>query len=196
MDKYHIYNEIGKGEFSLVYKGREKKKIEYVAIKRIEKSMMNKIVSEVQVMHKLSSPHILKFHDWYETRSGLWLILEYCTGGDLATLLKQDDHLPETSIQIFALDILAGLRYLHSLGIIHCDLRAKNFLIDEYGILKISDFKSARTLSKCNVDKNLSIDDRGYLAYLSPELLSQDGIYSYASDLWALGCLLYELRRG
>ena len=61
-------------------------------------------------MHKLESPHILKFHDWYETRSGLWLILEYCTGGDLETLLKQDNHLPETSIQIFGLDILAGLK--------------------------------------------------------------------------------------
>ena len=61
-------------------------------------------------MHKLESPHILKFHDWYETRSGLWLILEYCTGGDLETLLKQDNHLPETSVQIFALDILAGLK--------------------------------------------------------------------------------------
>ena len=196
MDKYHIYNEIGKGAFSLVYKGREKKKIEYVAIKRIEKSEMNKIVSEVQVMHKLNSPHVLKFHDWYETRSGLWLILEYCTGGDLAILLEQDDHLPETSIQIFALDILAGLRYLHSLGIVHCDLRAKNFLIDEYGILKISDFKNARTLSKCSIDKSIPLENRGHLAYLAPELLTPDGIFSYASDFWALGCLLHQLRRG
>jgi serine/threonine-protein kinase ULK4 len=67
-------------------------------------------VSEVQVMHKLESPHVLKFHDWYETRSGLWLILEYCTGGDLETVLRQDNHLPEPSVQIFGLDILAGLK--------------------------------------------------------------------------------------
>lgn len=64
----------------------------------------------MQVLHKLESPHILKFHDWYETRSGLWLILEYCTGGDLETLLRQDEHLPESSVQIFGLDILAGLK--------------------------------------------------------------------------------------
>lgn len=110
MDKYHIYEEIGKGAFSQVFKGREKKKIEYVAIKRIEKSAMNKIVGEVQVMHKLSSAHMLKFHDWYETRNNLWLILEYCTGGDLEALLRQDGHLPETSVRIFGLDILAGLK--------------------------------------------------------------------------------------
>eukprot|EP01039_Chlorochromonas_danica_P017696 gene17696-21138_t len=92
MEKYHIYEEIGKGNFSQVFKGREKKKIEYVAIKRIEKSEMPKIVAEVQVMHKLSHPHVLRFYDWYETRHNLWLILEYCTGGDLESILKQDGH--------------------------------------------------------------------------------------------------------
>lgn len=110
MDKYHIYEEIGKGEFSQVFKGREKKKIEYVAIKRVEKSMMSKVVNEVQVMHKLESPHILKFHDWYETRNNLWLILEYCTGADLESLLKQDGHLPEASVRMFGLDMVAALK--------------------------------------------------------------------------------------
>ena len=141
MDKYHIYEEIGKGAFSQVFKGREKKKIEYVAIKRVDKSMMDKVVNEVQVMHKMDSPHTLRFHDWYETRNNLWLILEYCTGSDLETLLKQDGHLPEQSVRTFGLDMLAGLKYMHSMGILHCDIRPRNFLVDEYGILKISDFK-------------------------------------------------------
>jgi serine/threonine-protein kinase ULK4 len=61
-------------------------------------------------MHKLNSAHVLKFYDWYETRNNLWLILEYCTGGDLESLLKQDGYLPETSVRIFGLDILAGLK--------------------------------------------------------------------------------------
>lgn len=61
-------------------------------------------------MHKLSCPNILKFHDWYETRNNLWLILEYCTGADLQSLLNQDKCLPETSIKLFAADILSGLK--------------------------------------------------------------------------------------
>jgi serine/threonine-protein kinase ULK4 len=62
-------------------------------------------------MHKLQGhPHIIKFHDWYETRSSLWVILEYCTGADLGSLLKQDGHLPETSVRMFGLDILTGLK--------------------------------------------------------------------------------------
>jgi serine/threonine-protein kinase ULK4 len=61
-------------------------------------------------MHKLNHPHMLKFYDWYETRNNLWLILEYCTGGDLESILKQDGHLPETSVRIFGIDIVAGLK--------------------------------------------------------------------------------------
>ena len=69
-----------------------------------------KVVNEVQVMHKLESPHILKFHDWYETRNNLWLILEYCTGADLESLLKQDGHLPEASVRMFGFDMVAALK--------------------------------------------------------------------------------------
>lgn len=73
---------------------------------------MTKIVGEVQIMHKLNSPHILRFYDWYETKNNVWLLLEYCTGSDLESLLKQDGHLPENSIRLFAQDILAGLKVL------------------------------------------------------------------------------------
>jgi len=201
MDKYHIYEEIGKGDFSQVFKGREKKKIEYVAIKRVEKSMMSKVVNEVQIMHKLDSPHMLKFHDWYETRNNLWLILEYCTGSDLESLLQQDGHLPESSVRALGLDMLAGLKYMHGLGLLHCDLRPRNFLVDEYGILKICDFKLARRVPKAPLGPlegpgAVVLEQRGTPPYMSPELWRDDGLHSFTSDFWALGCVLYELRRG
>eukprot|EP00981_Chlorochromonas_danica_P012115 scaffold4505_cov165-Ochromonas_danica.AAC.5 len=195
MDNYHIYEEIGKGAFSQVFKGREKKKIEYFAIKRIEKSAMNKVVAEVQIMHKLVHPHIIRFFEWYETRNNLYLILEYCTGGDLEAILKQDGHLPENSIKIFGVDMIAALKYLHSSGIIHGDLRPKNFLVDENGILKLCDFKYAKKIPK-DVLGETPLADRGCPAYMAPELFSEDGTHSFQSDFWALGCVLYELRRG
>lgn len=195
MEKYHIYEEIGKGSFSQIFKGREKKKIEYVAIKRIEKSAMNKTVSEVQVMHKLSHPHMLKFYDWYETRNNLWLILEYCTGGDLESILKQDGHLPETSVRIFGIDMVAGLRYLHGCGILFGDLRPRNVLVDEYGILKLADFKFAQKVPKEALG-DTPIASRGHAPCMAPELFTAAGVHSFSSDFWALGCTLFELRRG
>lgn len=85
-----------------MYKGRQKKTVEYVAIKRVDKAQMDRVVNEVQVMHRLNSPHTLRFHNWYETRNNLWLILEYCTGGDLLSLLKQDGKLPEAAVKVKA----------------------------------------------------------------------------------------------
>lgn len=68
------------------------------------------MVAEVQIMHKLVHPHIIRFFEWYETRNNLYLILEYCTGGDLEAILKQDGHLPENSIKIFGVDMIAALK--------------------------------------------------------------------------------------
>lgn len=61
-------------------------------------------------MHRLNNAHMLKFHDWYETKNNLWLILEYCTGGNLESILSQDGHLPEHAIRIFGLDMVAALK--------------------------------------------------------------------------------------
>ena len=84
---------------------------------------------------------------------------------------------------------------MHSLGVLHCDIRPRNVLIDEYGILKISDFKLARKVPISPLG-DLPLNQRGYLPYMAPELFSPDGTHSYGSDLWNLGCVLFELRRG
>jgi serine/threonine-protein kinase ULK4 len=143
-------------------------------------------------MHRLHSPHTVKFHDWYETKNNLWLILgayfahsielvgtacainfenwctEYCTGGTMASLLKQQHKFTDTSIRAFGLDILEALKvrtyarclsenlqasllflqYMHSNGILVGGLRPEGIMIDEFGILKVSDFAHARTIPK------------------------------------------------
>jgi serine/threonine protein kinase len=70
-------------------------------------------------MHRLSNAHMLRFHDWYETKNNLWLILEYCAGGNLENILQQDGHLPESSIRIFGLDMISGLKVLVFLALVH-----------------------------------------------------------------------------
>lgn len=90
MNNYHIYEEIGKGKYSVVYKGRKKKTIEYTAVKSLEKSRREKLLNEVKMFNGLKHPNILKFHHWYETKNHLWVILEYCPGGDLMSLIEAD----------------------------------------------------------------------------------------------------------
>ena len=222
MDRYHIYEAIGKGKHSTVYKGRRKKTIQYYAIKSVDKSQRPRVLREVQVLRATDSPLVLKFHAWYETANHLWLILEYCVGGDLLGLLKQDERLPEKSIARFALDLVSALRVAHEAGVLHCDLKPSNVLIDEDGRLKLCGFGLARRVADIEtpvVDERsgdsggggpdtptarrasstaatASLAKRGTPCYMAPELFRADGVHSYASDAWALGCVLYECAAG
>ena len=148
MNNYHIYSEIGRGKGSVVYKGREKKTINYVAIKSVEKAYKKRVMNEVAVLYSLHHPHILRFLNWYETSRHIWLIVEYCTGGDLLAMLKVDESMPETACKRFAYDILQGLQFLHSKGYIYADLKPSNILVNEYGTLLLCDFGLAKRVAQ------------------------------------------------
>ena len=213
MDNFHIYEEIGRGKSSTVFKGRRKRSVEYVAIKSVDKEgAMEKILHEVQIMYRLKHHNCLKFFNWYETRNHIWLILEYCTGGSLRKLMREDRRLPERSIRVFGADLATALQHLHSSGVLYCDLKPSNVLLNEYGVLKLSDFCLARRMdgsadddeenggaaktngAKANERENRK--KRGTPCYMAPELFSSRGVYSVASDFWALGCVLYEMAFG
>ncbi|KAG5376616.1 hypothetical protein IGI04_041212 [Brassica rapa subsp. trilocularis] len=194
MNQYHIYEAIGHGKCSTVYKGRKKKTIEYFACKSVEKSRKSKVLQEVRILHSLNHPNVLKFYAWYETSAHMWLVLEYCVGGDLRTLLQQDTKLPEDSVYGLAYDLVIALLFLHSKGITYCDLKPSNILLDENGHIKLCDFGLARKLD--DISKSPSTGKRGTPYYMAPELYEDGGVHSFASDLWALGCVLYECYTG
>ena len=204
MDRYHIYEAIGRGKHSVVYKGRRKKTIQHYAIKSVDKSQRPRVLQEVQVLRSLSHDLVLKFYAWYETQNHLWLILEYCVGGDLLALLRQDEALPPKSVAAFGRDLAVALRVLHKSGTLHCDLKPSNVLVDENGRLKLCGFGLAKKTADAAKDgpEGVSgggeggpkdgLSKRGTPCYMAPELFTEGGVHSYASDLYALGCVLYE----
>lgn len=198
MDNYQIYDEIGRGKYSVVYKGRLKNSIEYVAVKSVDKVHKAKVVNEVNILYGLDHPNVLKFYDWYETNNHYWLTLEFCTGGDLLNLLLKDNKLPEDVVHTFGLDLLAGLQYIHANGILYCDLKPSNILLDGAGVLKFSDFGYAQRVEddvSANGQDKQKVK-RGTPYYMSPEIFQENGVHSYQSDFWSLGCVLYELATG
>lgn len=147
MNNYHIYEEMGRGKFSVVYKGRKKKTIEYVAIKSVERSRRQKLMNEVRIFHNLQHKNVLRFHNWYETRNHLWIVFEFCPGGDLFKLIEEDKKLPEKTVKKFAFELIEGLSYLHENGVIYADLKPSNILINEFSNLKFGDFGLSKKIA-------------------------------------------------
>ena len=211
MDNFHIYEEAGKGKFSVVYKGRKKGTIEYVAIKSVKKAQLETIMHEVKIQYRLKHPNILQFHNWYETSNHIWTILEWCAGPSLRNIIEQDGRLPEASIRLFAADMLGGLHYLHTHGQIYGDLKPATVLMDEYGVLKLASFSLSRPVPPEPPPASADVAGgdaaaaaaaaaasqqaagvpggvRGSPHYMAPELFHRRrGFHSYESDFWALG---------
>lgn len=89
---------------------------------------------------------------------------------------------------------MRGLAFAHSKGIVVCDLKPATILINEYGNIKLGDFGSAQLL--VNLIHNQKEKKKGTPCYMAPELFEVGSVYSFSSDIWALGCILYELAQG
>ena len=113
-------------------------------------------------------------------------------------MLNEDKKLPETWVKIFALEIIRGLSYLHSNGIIYGELKPSTILFNEYSNLKLSDFGRARKISDYMNpgQENYAKNKSGSPYYMAPELFQDDGVYSFSSDLWSFGWLLFEFLTG
>ena len=113
--------------------------------------------------------------------------MEFCATGDLSKCLWQNkkNFYGERTIKLISTQLLTGLQALHKNGIIHCNLKPSNILIDEYGNVKICDFKKSlkvATMTMKDIKKNKTAMTPCYTA---PELFQEDGKYSFKSDLWA-----------
>ena len=210
MENFVLYDELGRGEQRTVYKGRRKGTVNYFAIHCVDKAKRDDLQNSVRISHNLSHKNIVQFYEWYETSNHLWLVVELCSGITLESILSQDNCLPEETIRKFGIDIVEALYYLHSQNIVYCDLSPSKIILDGSGILKLSNF----TLSKLDGEQD-DFDDgnedldfefgheeglsrrlvRGLPFYVAPEIL-QGGTYSKESDLWSIGCLLFECFTG
>uniref|UniRef100_A0A8C1YMB6 Unc-51 like kinase 4 n=1 Tax=Cyprinus carpio TaxID=7962 RepID=A0A8C1YMB6_CYPCA len=217
MENFILYEEIGRGNRSVVYKGRRKGSIHFVAIICSDKSKRPELTNHVRLAHDIKHDNVVSFYEWYETSNHLWLVVEMCTGGSLAALVAQDECLSEEVVREFSIDLMKGLKYIHDSGIVVSDLTPAKILLDGPGTLKYSNFCLAKAQgesleeffslvmaeemgagdSKENIISPQNIKNRikGSPVYCAPEVL-RGADTSVCSDLWALGCILYEMFTG
>ncbi|XP_048190445.1 serine/threonine-protein kinase ULK4 [Perognathus longimembris pacificus] len=215
MENFILYEEIGRGNKTIVYKGRRKGTINFVAILCTEKCKRPEITNWVRLTYEIKHKNIVTFHEWYETSNHLWLVVELCTGGSLETVIAQDESLPEDVVRAFGADVIAGLHHLHTLGIVFCDISPGKILLEGPGTLKFSNFCLAKVEGENLEDffalvaaeegggdsgenslrKSMKARVKGSPVYRAPEVVKGTDC-TPASDLWAVGCLLYEMFSG
>ncbi|XP_029571419.1 serine/threonine-protein kinase ULK2-like isoform X2 [Salmo trutta] len=199
--EYSRKDLVGHGAFAVVFKGRHRKKTDWeVAVKSINKKNLSKsqilLGKEIKILKELQHENIVALYDVQETPNSVFLVMEYCNGGDLADYLQAKGTLREDTLRVFLQQIAAAMRILNSKGIIHRDLKPQNILLSYTsrkrssinGIrIKIADFGFARYLQSNMMAATLC----GSPMYMAPEVIMSQN-YDAKADLWSIGTVVYQ----
>ena len=194
--KYETKDEpIGKGTFSTVKLGINKETKEKVAIKILDKKKillkedLERVKREINILKNFNNQNVIKVYEIYESKTHHYLIMEYCEKGDLFNHIVENQKLENDEASYFYYQLINGLEYIHSKGVVHRDLKPENLLIGKGNILKIIDFG----LSNYFNGKNLLITPCGSPCYASPEMVSGKKYNGFCIDIWSTGIILYAM---
>ncbi|XP_071087123.1 serine/threonine-protein kinase PLK4-like isoform X1 [Haliotis cracherodii] len=199
IEDYQVLNLLGKGGFACVYRARSNKTGQEVAIKMIDKKLMKaanmvvRVRKEVEIHSRLKHPAVLELYNYFEDSNYVYLVLEICHNGELQRYLKTNCKvLTEDEARHFMKQIVEGMLYLHSHGILHRDLTLSNLLLSKNMNVKIGDFGLATQLSVPD-EKHFTMC--GTPNYISPEVAMR-AAHGLETDVWSLGCMLYTFLVG
>ena len=199
-DKYEVKQKIGKGKFGLVKCGINKETKMPVAIKIMAKKNMDKsdlelAKVEIDILKIGQHPNIIKLYDIYENENYIYIIMEYCSGGDLLSYFEYHEYeLPESKVCEIIHKLSMAIYYLHSYGIVHRDLKPENILmtdISDTADIRLLDFG----LSKIVGNEEKCTEPYGTLSFVAPEVL-QGKPYDKSVDLWSIGIITFLLLCG
>ena len=195
---YEIKQQIGTGSYGVVYKVQKDNKV-YV-LKQIPInpnstiSQIDSVKNEAKILSSLKSKYVVEYYDSFEENNCLNIIMEYCEGGDLGTYISNyqkmniNTSLNEDFIWKVFIQICFGLYDIHKQNILHRDLKSLNIFLTKEFQVKIGDLGVARVLQNTQYASTFI----GTPLYLSPEICEEKP-YNEKSDVWALGCILYEM---
>ncbi|XP_045456376.1 serine/threonine-protein kinase ULK3-like [Melitaea cinxia] len=197
IDGYVVTEKLGSGSYSTVYKAYTKVGARsIVAVKCVDKARVkhsgaaiDNLITEIRLLKKLTHPHIVQMKEFTWDDKNIYIITEYCCGGDLSKYIHKYGRVPEKRMLYFLQQLASALKFLREKGVVHMDLKPHNLLLhkgsDGKYMLKVADFGFAQHLTE---DSLKSV--RGSPLYMAPEMIQ--GKYDARVDLWSVGVIMYE----
>ncbi|KAK6940285.1 NAF domain [Dillenia turbinata] len=195
--KYEVGRTIGEGTFAKVKFAQNTETGESVAMKVLDRStiikhkMVEQIKREISIMKLVRHPNVVRLHEVLASRTKIYIILEFITGGELFDKIILHGRLSEAESRRYFQQLIDGVDYCHSKGVFHRDLKPENLLLDSQGNLKISDF-GLSAMPEQGV--TLLRTTCGTPNYVAPEVLSHKGYNGAVADVWSCGVILYVER--
>jgi serine/threonine protein kinase len=206
VDNYTIQSRIGSGGMGTVFKARHRRMNRVVALKILspaasgQADLALRFQREVETIAKLSHPNIVMAHDAGESGSGLYLVMEFVDGRDLAAEVAQGGPLSLADAVDCILQAARGLACAHNNGIVHRDIKPANLLRDAGGVVKVADLGLVRLSGPESNGVNASMTQAGNLLgtpdYMAPEQAMDSATVDHRVDIYSLGCTLFFLLAG
>ncbi|ODQ77570.1 hypothetical protein BABINDRAFT_172669 [Babjeviella inositovora NRRL Y-12698] len=205
---------IGGGTFGSVYVAVNLDTGGVMAVKEIRfhdsqsvKQIALSIKDEMTVLEMLNHPNVVQYYGVEVHRDKVYIFMEFCEGGSLAGLLEHGRIEDEFVIQVYALQMLEGIAYLHQSNIVHRDIKPENILLDHNGVIKFVDFGAAKVIASSGRTRmntrgvtpatEMNNSMTGTPMYMSPEVITGgSGGRSGSTDIWSLGCCVLEMATG
>ncbi|KAK8552658.1 hypothetical protein V6N13_121043 [Hibiscus sabdariffa] len=200
MQKYEFGRLLGQGNFAKVYHAKNIETSQNVAIKVIDKEkvlkvgMIDQTKREVSGMSLVKHPNILELYEVMASKNKIYFVMEYAKGGELFMELSKGKLREDVARKYFQ-QLISAVDFCHSRGVYHRDLKPENLLLDENGILKVSDF-GLSALTECKHQDGLLHTTCGTPAYVAPEVINRKGYDGAKSDIWSCGVILYVMLAG
>ncbi|XP_053307606.1 serine/threonine-protein kinase Chk1 isoform X2 [Spea bombifrons] len=199
VEDWDLVQTLGEGAYGEVQLAVNRKTEEAVAVKIVDMTRAadcpENIKKEICINKMLNHSNIVKFYGHRREGNIQYLFLEYCRGGELFDRIEPDVGMPEQDAHSFFQQLVAGVEYLHSLGITHRDIKPENLLLDDRDRLKLSDFGLA-TVFRHNGKERLLNKMCGTLPYVAPELIKTRGFHAEPVDVWSCGIVLTAMLAG
>ncbi|KAI9256536.1 kinase-like domain-containing protein [Phascolomyces articulosus] len=202
---------LGEGSYSTVLVGKDKKTGKHYAVKKLDKAHIVKndkvkyVMIERDALSKMNHPGIVRLYWTFKDNRSLYYVLDLARNGELYTYIRRLAPFDMNTAQFYAAEILLAIEHIHSRGVIHRDIKPENILLDDNLHIKITDFGSAKIIPPDSASKKSDDSEDGNAGrsrsfvgtaeYVSPELLRSEPTLQEA-DLWALGCVIYQMHAG